>query len=66
VGRLDRARSILDALEPLRAKDGSLPTSTVEIPFVFDRKPSIAGTAWVELVRFELGRPLGHPSFWAP
>jgi hypothetical protein len=66
VGRPARARAILDALEPLRAADGSLPNSTVDIPFVFDKKPSIAGTAWVELVRFELGRPVDRPAFWAP
>lgn len=65
-GRVHRAREILDALEPLRAADGSLPTSTVDIPFLFDTRPSIAGTAWVELVRFELGRPAGRPTFWAP
>lgn len=66
VGRVARAKAILEALEPLRGVDGSLPNSTVEIPFVFDRKPSVAGTAWVELVRFELGRPPGKPTFWAP
>ncbi|MBX3197961.1 MAG: hypothetical protein KF894_07425 [Labilithrix sp.] len=65
-GRVDRAREILDALEPLRAADGSVPTSTVEIPFVFDTRPSIAGTAWIELVRFELERPRDKPTFWAP
>lgn len=66
VGRVDRARAILDALEPLRGRDGSLPTSTIDVPFLFDTRPSIAGTAWVELVRFELGRPKGQPTFWAP
>lgn len=66
VGRAERARAILDALEPLRAQDGSLPTSTVEVPFVFDTRPSVAGTAWVELVRFELGRAPDHPTFWVP
>lgn len=65
-GRIERARAILDALEPLRATDGSLPTSTVEIPFVFDTKPSVAGTAWVELVRFELERSPDKPTFWVP
>jgi hypothetical protein len=65
-GRVARARAIVDALEPLRAADGSMPTSTVEIPFLFDTRPSIAGTAWVELVRFELGRAPEHPTFWAP
>jgi len=66
VGRADRARIILDELEPLRSPDGSLPTFTVDIPFVFDTKPSIAGTAWVELVRFELRRSPDRPTFWAP
>ncbi len=65
-GRVARARAILDGLEPLRAPDGSLPTSTVEIPFVFDTRPSVAGTAWVELVRFELGRSPERPTFWVP
>ncbi len=65
-GRVERARAILDELEPLRAPDGSLPTSTVAIPFLFDTQPSIAGTAWVELVRFELGRSPERPTFWAP
>lgn len=65
-GRVERARAIVDALEPLRGRDGSLPTSTVDVPFLFDTRPSIAGTAWVELVRFELGRKRSAPSFWAP
>lgn len=65
-GRVERAQAILDALEPLRSRDGSLPTSTVEIPFLFDTKPSIAGTAWVELVRFELAREASRPTFWVP
>ena len=66
VGRITRARSILDALEPLRAADGSLPTSTIAVPYLFDTRPSIAGTAWVELVRFEISRPVDHPTFWVP
>lgn len=65
-GRRERARAILEDLEPLRSSDGSLPTFTVEIPFSFDTRPSIAGTAWVELVRFELSRPPGAPTFLAP
>ncbi len=65
-GRVERARAILDDLEALRAPDGSLPTFTVEIPFVFDTRPSVAGTAWVELVRFELGRSPQQPTFWVP
>ncbi len=63
-GRTSRAGSILAALEPLRAPNGSLPTSTLDVPYLFDTRPSIAGTAWVELVRFELGREPGHPTFW--
>jgi hypothetical protein len=66
VGRVERARAILDGLEPLRSADGSLPTSTVDIPFLFDTRPSIAGTAWSELVRFELGRAPDRPTFWVP
>ncbi|HSO41036.1 MAG TPA: hypothetical protein VLT33_51275 [Labilithrix sp.] len=66
VGRVERARAILEGLEPLRAPDGSLPTSTVDIPFLFDTRPSIAGTAWAELVRFELARPVERPTFWVP
>jgi hypothetical protein len=66
VGRVERARAILEGLEPLRAGDGSLPTSTVDIPFLFDTRPSIAGTAWAELVRFELARPVERPTFWVP
>ena len=55
---------IVDALEPLRANDGSLPTATIEVPLTFDTAPSIAGTAWVALVRFELERPAGRPTLW--
>jgi hypothetical protein len=65
-GKPDRARAILDGLDVLRDADGSLPTSTVEVAFLFDRKPSIAATAWVELVRFELERPADRPTLWAP
>ncbi|MBV9948573.1 MAG: hypothetical protein JOZ69_17115 [Myxococcales bacterium] len=65
-GRPDRARALLDALEPLRSADGSLPTATAEIPFVLDTRPSIGGTAWVALVRFELDRPPSKPTLWAP
>jgi hypothetical protein len=63
-GHVDRARAIVDALEVLRAKDGSLPTATVEVPFTLDTSPSVAGTAWVALVRFEMDRPAGHPTLW--
>jgi hypothetical protein len=65
-GRAERAHAILDSLEPLRGRDGSLPTATIEVPFLFDTRPSVAGTAWVELVRFELRRAPDHPTFWVP
>jgi hypothetical protein len=65
-GEAARAHAIVDDLERLRATDGSLPTATLEVPFVLDRQPSIAGTAWVELVRFELARPVTQPTLWAP
>jgi hypothetical protein len=63
-GHVDRARAIIDALEPLRASDGSLPTATVEVPFTLDTLPSVAGTAWVALVRFEIERPVSEPTLW--
>ncbi len=63
-GHVERARAIVDALEPLRAADGSLPTATVDVPFTLDTLPSIAGTAWVALVRFEIERPAGQPTLW--
>ncbi len=65
-GNPERARAILDALEPLRQRDGSLPTSTVAVPFTLDTSPGIAGTAWAFLARFELERPEDRPTLWAP
>jgi hypothetical protein len=65
-GDAARAHAIVRDLERLRADDGSLPTATLEVPFVLDRQPSIAGTAWVELLRFELARPVAQPTLWAP
>jgi hypothetical protein len=65
LGFRQRSAAILDRLEPLRNKSGGLPTLTTAIPFQFDTDPSIAGTAWVELVRFELGRPLDAQRLWA-
>jgi hypothetical protein len=63
-GHVDRAQSILDELEALRGTDGALPTATIDVPFTLDTRPSIAGTAWVALVRFEMSRPAGHPTLW--
>lgn len=65
-GRTSRAKEIVEALEPLRRADGALPTATIDIPFVFDTRPSVAGTAWVELLRFELARDPTRPTLWAP
>jgi hypothetical protein len=64
VGATARARDILDGLEALRRKDGSLPTLTTAIPFEFDVDPSVGGTAWVELARYELDHP-SAPRLWA-
>ncbi len=65
-GRPDRARAILDALEPLRTEDGAMPTCTKPVPFLFAQGSGVAATAWVALVRFELGRPPHAPALWAP
>ncbi len=65
LGHAERAAAILDALEPLRDAQGALPTATLEVPYLFDTGPSIAGTAWVELVRFELARPRDRSTLWA-
>lgn len=62
-GRPDRARAILDALEPLRDR-GALPTATRAVPLQFDVEPSVAGTAWSELVRYELARPAAAPTLF--
>jgi len=63
VGAIRRAREILDGLEPLRRPDGSLPTLTAHIPFEFDVEPSVGGTAWVELTRYELDHA-ATPRLW--
>jgi hypothetical protein len=66
LGRRARAAAILEALEPLRTPGGGLPTFTVEIPSEMDTAPSLAGTLWVELVRFELNRAADQPVMWRP
>jgi hypothetical protein len=38
----------------------------LDVPFTFDTDPSVAGTAWVELVRFELARSNDRPTLWVP
>ncbi|CAN5544826.1 hypothetical protein BH11MYX1_BH11MYX1_24620 [soil metagenome] len=63
-GHVERARAILDQLEPLRMRGDAMPTFTLDIPFTFDTEPSIAGTAWVELVRFEIARGPDRPTLW--
>ena len=66
LGRAARAQAILESLEPLRAADGGMPTFTVEIPSEMDTAPSLAGTLWIELVRFELARDRDQPTLWRP
>lgn len=63
-GESARARAIIDALESLRDR-GALPGFTRDVPLNFDVEPSVAGSAWVELVRYELARPPGAPTLWA-
>jgi hypothetical protein len=62
VGQADRAHAILEALESARDAAGALPSATDEVPYELDTSPSLAGTAWVELVRTELA---GGPKLWA-
>jgi hypothetical protein len=64
LGHRERAREILAELEKLRHPGGGLPTFSVEIPSEFDTQPSLAGTAWVELVRSELERPATAATLW--
>jgi hypothetical protein len=64
LGHVQRARDLIEQLDRLRTKGGGLPTFTMEIPFVFDAQPSLAGTVWVELVRDELGREDGKEMLW--
>jgi hypothetical protein len=54
LGERAEAAALLHGLEALRSADGSLPTSTVEVPSELDTAPGIAGTAWFELVRREV------------
>jgi hypothetical protein len=64
LGHVQRARDLIEQLDRLRTKGGGLPTFTMEIPFVFDALPSLAGTVWVELVRDELRREDGKEMLW--
>lgn len=66
LGQAQRARAILDDLEPLRTPGGGMPTFTVVIPSEMDTDPSLAGTLWIELVRFELARSRDQPTLWRP
>lgn len=66
LGQRARAAAILDALEPLRTQGGGMPTFTVEIPSEMDTAPSLAGTLWIELVRYELNRGADQPVMWRP
>jgi hypothetical protein len=66
LGQAARAAAILDALEPLRTSGGGMPTFTVEIPSEMDTAPSLAGTLWVELVRYELALGAAESVLWRP
>jgi hypothetical protein len=64
MGRRQRAQQILDQLEKLREPSGGLPYFTVDVPFEFDKQPSLAGTLWIELVRYELEHPEQAERLW--
>ena len=65
-GHRDRAVAILAELERFRDSAGGLPMMTRGVPFEFDTKPSVAATAWVELLRFELATTPAVPFVWRP
>jgi hypothetical protein len=65
LGHPRRASAILEELERFRDSSGGLPMMTAEVPFEFDTKPSVAGTAWVELVRPEIEEGAA-PFLWRP
>jgi hypothetical protein len=63
-GHRARAKAILADLAPLRDREGALPTLTTVIPFEFDTEPSIAATAWSEIVSSEIAGD--RPWLWVP
>ncbi len=65
MGQRGRAIAVLAELERLRDPSGALPMMTADVAVEFDHEPSVAATAWVELVRAELAEP-GRPFLWAP
>lgn len=66
LGHRERARAIVTELERLRDPSGGLPMMTAPVPFEFDTDPSVAATAWLELLRAELDVPGAPPFVWAP
>ena len=66
LGQRERAIAILAELERLREPSGALPMMTMEVPFAFDTRPSIAATAWVELMREEAKSDEAEASLWRP
>ncbi len=64
-GHRERASAILVEIEKLRTPGGGLPMMTAEVPFEFDTKPSVAATAWLELIEAEIRRN-GPPFLWRP
>ena len=65
LGNGARAREIMLGLERARLPRGGLPDLTQAVPFEFENAPSVAGTAWVELVRFEMERGEQQQWLWA-
>lgn len=64
-GHRDRAAAILIEIEKLRTPGGGLPMLTADVPFEFDTKPSVAATAWVELIDAEIKKGEA-PFLWKP
>jgi hypothetical protein len=64
-GHRDRAAAILIEIEKLRTEGGGLPMMTAEVPFELDTKPSVAATAWVELITSEIEKK-DAPFLWKP
>ena len=62
LGRQARAKTILGELDRLRGPGGGLPCLSTAVPMDFTAGPTLAGTAWVELVRAEMN---GWRGVWA-
>jgi hypothetical protein len=65
LGRVDRAKEILNELEKLRGVEGGVLDYSKRIPLEFDHLPAVAGTAWIELVHQEMARDSVNQLFFA-